>query len=431
MLRPGDAQVVERDPSIPGLRTLLDDEAFAAILRDMFPDAGVGAAAARYVRYKAGTSCLVAFDVDAATGQIQVYARAHRREAAGKLQGADKRAVSPGVLGEGRCVHPDLHLVVHVFPNDHELTGLPLLHDPAERAVIVRRLVRDRVDLRQAPMLALRYKPERRFVGLIGDRDQRAIVVKCYDDEGFRVATERAGLFRTTPDARVPAPAGSFARRRIMAWDWIAGPSVSSLALGGEGDLPARLCGRAIASLHAQTPILPGAYEPEQVSESMRVIVRDATALAPRLGERAAECAAALEPVLASLRLVRAPLHGDFSPEQVVMAADGRPALLDFDRAATGHPAYDLGTFAARLEHAGLRGALTRDTAERASAALIEGYLERAGSDAAPATRTFTAAALLLLALEPFRYRAPDWPDRTGAILTRTLELAGRESVPR
>src|SRR4051794_11653701 len=109
MLSPPEADLVRRDPALPGLATLLDPEAFATALRPRLPSEELMAARRDYVRYKPGMSCLVAYRVETARGVVDVSARAVRPDADDKLRKARGAAG-----GHGRFVLEDRAIVVSV-----------------------------------------------------------------------------------------------------------------------------------------------------------------------------------------------------------------------------------------------------------------------------------------------------------------------------
>lgn len=105
-----------------------------------------------------------------------------------------------------------------------------------------------------------------------------------------------------------------------------------------------------------------------------------------------------------------AQIHGDFSPDQVLLAAPGshKIRLIDFDRSAPGDPMQDLGSWAAacrRLNQPDLLHALLRGYSQNAP--VIPDRL-----------RYWEAWAHLLGAGDFFRRRATDWPAKTHHALT-------------
>jgi len=112
------------------------------------------------------------------------------------------------------------------------------------------------------------------------------------------------------------------------------------------------------------------------------------------------------------------PIHGDFDTDQVLFTSEG-VAILDFDEAAQGDPVADLGSFAARLEWAALRGDLSAGRAKVLTENLLEGYCRAAHCDLPAHFDLYKAAGLLRVAPHPFRNRLPDWPEQTQAIFDR------------
>ena len=85
MLSSPVADLVLRDPAIPGLATLLDTEALVARLRRHLPGVDLGTARVTYVKYKPGTNCLVSYRVEMGGTAIDVYAKAYRPDAQAQL----------------------------------------------------------------------------------------------------------------------------------------------------------------------------------------------------------------------------------------------------------------------------------------------------------------------------------------------------------
>ena len=79
MLSPCDAGLAGRDRSLPGLATLLDAEAFVALVRRAAPASAVRGARIEYVKYKPGVNCLVGYRLDVDGVLRDGYARALRR----------------------------------------------------------------------------------------------------------------------------------------------------------------------------------------------------------------------------------------------------------------------------------------------------------------------------------------------------------------
>jgi hypothetical protein len=66
-----------------------------------------------------------------------------------------------------------------------------------------------------------------------------------------------------------------------------------------------------------------------------------------------------------------------------------------------------------------LRGDLAPNRVRDVRKALLEGYVAESAADAPARIDLYNAVGLLRLAVDPFRYREPNWPDRIAIILSR------------
>jgi Ser/Thr protein kinase RdoA (MazF antagonist) len=137
-------------------------------------------------------------------------------------------------------------------------------------------------------------------------------------------------------------------------------------------------------------------------------------ALADPLRELAQRVAAQLlaEPATEST------IHGDFNAEQVLWDADGI-GIIDYDRACSGDPGADFGSFIARLEYEELAGLLPAGRIEEIGAGLLDGYCHRARCTRPARIELQVAAGLLRLMPHPFRNRDREWPERIEGLLHR------------
>ena len=173
-MRPEDRTLAARDAALPGLSLLLDDAAVASTLRERVPDAGVRGAKSSYIRYKHGTNCLVAFELDTVGGPRLAYGRTEHEDNEPKLRKAHAKARPDAVLVKDEAV------VVLLFPSDRRLRSLS--------------------KVMQTPATVLAYKPERRLVVRRGTR-----VLKAYAGDRFVAARDAAlpGLSLLLDDAAV------------------------------------------------------------------------------------------------------------------------------------------------------------------------------------------------------------------------------------
>lgn len=419
MLSRADAAVVRRDPALPGLATVLDPDALAATLRRLLPTADSGTARSTYVRYKPGTNCLVAYQLETDGVTVDVHAKAHRPDAEDKLRKAHERPARPGPLGPGRMILEDQAVVISTFPNDRELKALPHLADPEERRELLRRLVADRPGLWSGTIRRLRYKPERRYVARILADDGASVALKLYDESSFDAARANEATFESRGPLQLARQVGRSKRHRLLAFEWLPGrPLDEALADPSLEAEAGTTVGAALAELHSQEPTGLAYLTRDEEAMTLLALAPEIGFVCPDLVERVRNLAERLAGRLLREPPVNGPIHGDFYAAQVLVDGD-TAAILDLDRAVRGDPAADLGLFVAHLERDALRGRLCPSRLAAVRNALLDGY--RAAEPVASPARVgfYTAVGLLRLAPDPFRCREPDWPERTEAILDR------------
>jgi len=432
-----DQAVCARDRAVPGLAAVLDGDAFAELLRERLPDRAVDGSRPVYVRYKPGTSCLVLHEVASEGGVFHVYARAHARGQLAKAAKVRKRATARGALGEDGLLVASMLVAVYPFPNDRRLPGLTELADCERRRPMLERLLPAHPRLVAAPMRTLSYKPERRLVSMLEAPSGERAVLRAYAG-GFDRAAAAARELCSEGPLRVPRLLRGCADQRLLALEWLPGAPLGQACFEQRaGAAETALAGAALAALHRQdVPRLEPLGGGERAG-AVLAAARFAEAVCPELDGRAVELAARAAE-LAGQAPAACAVHGDFSPDQVLLDDRG-VAVLDLDEARRGDPVADLASYAAALELDCLRERLPAERAWALATALREGYASEAGAlsgrmttrsgtavAAAPLGGSALAAALLRLAPEPFRRRDPDWPRLTHALVERAGELLGR-----
>ena len=438
MLAPADAEVARRDAAVPGIALVLDPEALLARLQQRHPQAGLVAAEALYVRYKPATSCLVGYRLQrTGTGgpAVEVSAKAYRRgdgaKAAKTAQAvetaetgpAPTRSTGPGG-GWPVTAFTDELVVVAPAEADRDLPALARLARPDHRRRLLQALLPEAADLHDADPRCVRYKPERRWVGVVERDGVPVALVKAFG--AGELARARAGLaFAGRTGLVVPALLGTSKRACALAGSWLPGQPLSDLLTGvAPAPVPLPEVGAALAALHATRPRRLVREEPDADAMATTAAAASVTALVPRLAPAAVAAAASLCRRLADLPVRTAARHGDFSADQVVLGPGG-VGLIDFDNTAVGDPTADLGQFMGDLEAAEVDGRLAPGRARSLAADLVAGYEGAGGIVPQSALMLHAAAALVRRTVEPFRHRRPDWPLRTEELLDRVAELAG------
>jgi tRNA A-37 threonylcarbamoyl transferase component Bud32 len=417
MLSRADADVIGRDSVLPGLRTVLDPDEFAAVLGRQVPELAAAAPRIGYVRYKPGMSCLVGFHLAGSSTIPFVSAAAFHADARAKLAKAQARP--------GRFVRVKQSLVITLFPHDDKLTALARLEDPERRPRLLTKLMPDRPEHWAAAVELIRYKPDRRYVAkLTIDKIPRALI-KLYAPSGFDAAYRNARRFSAESYHR-PALIGISGRRRALVWNWMPGQPLTDLIQKIQVPLSSvGSAGAALAELHAQrSDDIP--QRSRQTEAASLVPVGEWLAhIHPKIAVQTRRLAQQLTNRIEQLPPQSRPLHGDFYANQVLV--DGsRVAIIDFDEAFAGDPAHDVGTFLAHLESNALRQHLAADRVLPVSEAFLNGYRDAARHRITnDRVALYTAAGLFRLAAHPFRARESHWPERTAALLARSERLLG------
>jgi streptomycin 6-kinase len=324
----------------------------------------------------------------------------------------------------------DSATVVSVFPNDSEVTALPMIGQPNGRPTVLKEMLPTRERLCRGAVETLAYTPERRFVAKLVGSDGSQAVVKAYSDRAYRSSFASRPSFVSRGPLRVAATLARSDRYRTVVLEWLGGRLLSEAMLDPGFDVSlAGGVGRSLAALHAQaltgrTRVTPGA-----TLESLRAEATKMGRLCPALHARACELAEQLGACLRDRPSVYRPLHGDFHARQVVLDADA-VAFLDFDGAFDGDPAFDLCSFLAGLARAVVRGSLAQRCAEHVAQALVDGYEAATGLAVQERMSLTLAVELFCLARRSFRGREPNWPEAMAAMLDRAEAATARASRP-
>jgi aminoglycoside phosphotransferase (APT) family kinase protein len=425
MLSPADELLIAREEGMPGLATLLDEEAFAGLLRTLCPAVEIGLVQATYVRYKPQTSCLVAYRLHVAGAETLVYAIAHAGDAQDKLAKAEQWCEIGSALGPGCLTVATLGLVIYGFPTDRELKALHKLADPTTRQQLFERLLPDSPQFWKSDLIHLRYKPERRYVARL-QAEGRQVLVKFYNVHDYPNAALAARAFSSKQALHVVPLLGHSDKYQVQAWAWLAGQPLDEALPSTPGTakmLHQVAC--ALAMLHGKKRSRLMPYPPAAEIAAVQMAAAAVAAICPQWTVRAQDLAGRLTQQFESTTFRPCAIHSDFSADQVLLLDDERVVLLDLDNAGMGDPMSDLGAFVAKLKQDALHGLLPRARADHLVGEFVQAYRSLA-PHTWDATRfyTQTAARLLRLASEPFRQRKANWVDAVEATLHLAEEIS-------
>jgi Ser/Thr protein kinase RdoA (MazF antagonist) len=418
MLSSADAELVARDPAIPGLELLLDEAAMLDQLQAQMPAAALEKARRYYIRYKPGMNCLVRYVLEGKDGKLEIYAKTHGPDAAIKLAKAERRHVTEAFPGQGHLLLPQYGVVVSLFPNDSKLKALQRLGEPGQREALFQRILPDKPALHNPDVETLQYKPERRFVACLHGQGGEKAVMKLYDRVAFIKTYASTGFLESVNNTEFPRLLGTSAKHQALVSEWVEGQRLSDIYTARDFDsgLIGTL-GQRLADFHrpGSGEILPRRI-PGQKAPALLAIAETLDILLPELAARAHTLAREIATQLQSLTTVSRLLHGDFYARQVLCTAYGIQ-FIDIDDVCYGHPAEDIGLFLAHIEREVANKKMLSGQAGLIEQCLLEGYSSSRGKELQSAIELYTATGLLQLVHHPFRNCEPDWPERMERIL--------------
>ncbi len=267
----------------------------------------------------------------------------------------------------------------------------------------------DEAEGRPVQWQILRYNPRRRLVAVVDAGHSPKVVRVAAGGADQLLATALRWRSLGLPVTNV-SPLG---RRH----------SATIAPLWGVGDLTeypyepaAQRAGEAVAQLHrAPRHESCGDRPHADPAGAAAALGRIAPWLAARADQLALRCSSQLRPTLSS---TAAEIHGDLSPDQVILAAAAshKVRIIDLDRAGCGHPMRDIGSWVATCRHSGTPELIDAFLAGYATGA----PLEPADLDA------WEAYAHLSRATDFFRHRESDWPRQTVHALNLAEEALNR-----
>ena len=420
MLLNSDRQVVNQDDLLSGLALLLNEKRLLSFLNRAWPQHRIETLTTTYLNYKPSVRCLAGYLGQTSDGPLLLHAKAFTAEE--YVQVRPIAEAKADVTPSPPCLLDDQCVAVWRFPFDRKLVGLADLASPERRARWLRKRFPHEPALWEADLETLRYKPERRYVGKLTGTDRAAVLVKAYDPLDFENAWRAVKTVQTWTVREplvVSRPLGHSKVRRIIVSQWLVGQPLDK-GLTGTDFTAHRLreVGAALAEFHR-----PGRGHLAQASRegaamSVLAAANAAAWLCPDLAQRLRRLAPRVAAELLAQPALQRPIHGDFSADQVLVAAHGI-GIIDYDQTRVGDPAADFGTFIAQLERNEICGALPAGRAGEIAEALSDGYCRQAQCAQPSKTDLYVAAGLLRLAPHGFRNRLADWPTHIENVLQR------------
>ena len=362
----------------------------------------------RRLRYKAGTSAVLGFDLTTDYGGVAstqpCVASAFADDSAAKVEKSRLQAPPHVLLAQDL----ERHALVTTAEGDRALPLLPRLGQPDGLVRLVSRLLPDASDTAGTRTRTIRHNPGRRWVGTLERTDHPTLLLRAYDGSASlarAVACYRELAHNPAPTPKLVARSHSFA---VLAVTWVDGVDL--------GRTPGRTdlwhgAGRELARLHDGPRAGLRHAAPGSDVAAVHAAGRQIAALVPELADDVVSTARTTARELQHLPSGSVAIHGDFSPDQVVTGPDGVISFIDLDAARLGTAAHDLGCLtASTMVCAEATGTVARG--QEQLAAFLAGYGEVRSPPDAFAVALHTVAFRLRKAVDPFRECAPTWREQ-------------------
>ena len=410
--------VIDRDPALSGLAILLSPDTLAARLEQAL-QAQVTVQKLSYLRYKPGQSCRAGYQlvIDGQARMISI--RAYHRDS-NKYQKALQTLPKVSKPVPGVIAFDDERLIVNSFPSDPELPAISQLMSADTSPQLLSKLLPQDLQLQQASITTLRYKPARRLVGRLDNDGLPKALIKIYNDKDFQQAL--TAIRNNRPGNYKLAKLLGFSRRsRIVASQWLSGDPLNSLwTTEVRATKGMQQTAEALYGFHGQTGNRLSLLKPDTLIQSLVMLAHDLSFILPDLEPRVMALAQALAKELKELPEVFVPIHGDFSSDQVICHKD-KIAIIDLDEARLGHPAYDLGIFVAQLRREAIFERLRPQSVTLFCNTFLDSYPARL-----PAVELFTALGLFRLAPHCFRQQLHNWSHKSELLIAAAEQALQR-----
>ena len=177
-----------------------------------------------------------------------------------------------------------------------------------------------------------------------------ALYIKVYRKHlDASAARNLAALSNAKFEFRTPLVAAHYARRRSIVMTEVPGTQLDA-SLTASGPEVFASVGEALASLHASDLRSPALWTPDGELTRLELAIQDLESALPVLAGPLRELQARLQARREQLEFdAAAPIHGNLFGDQILIDADGRVGIVDWDDLCQGDPLYDVGRLIAHV----------------------------------------------------------------------------------
>ena len=417
-----DAQLINRNRKIPGLRILLNPNLFKNVLQRVAPETEWGEVKAQHISFEQSENCLVSYNVETPGATLQMYAKAYGGPSSRQeLKNANDKAEFVRAKGKKSYILQDPAISIHHFPDDGKLGILQKLSKSETRIGLLDDLLAENKHFRQGAINGLRYMPEQKFVAKVLVTENVNAVLKVYSESDFLPALNGAEAFNSTELIGIPKRLGACPRRLTQVFEWMPGvPLINILCSPMVNFDHLKMAGISLATLHSQEvwglEHSTGEKEIKVLKENVHHLAELNPDLLPQLKTLLTKIGKRL---IKGPQLIR-PCHGSFNAHKLLFDNDkDKINILGFDKAIFGDPAMDIGLFFAHLDKDVFDRRLSAMDAESCKNIFLEGYRKILKPPSTTRLETYQAMGLISLAIGPFQNREPAWFEKIKNIINK------------
>jgi len=419
MLSDSDAELVRNDPDIPGLRLLLDADAFGKKVAQHWPQLQLTRIEALQVRYEKSQQCLAAFRLYSKDTVIRVYAKAYHRDIAPmELLNAKAKRYAAGDEGMTVRILSDFGLVIYASPNDKILSKLIHTYDPDQLYDLLRTIFPLQPTWWNGHLETIGYSPERCCVAKLVAQNKAQAIIKFYAPDIYNDLIEHNQGLCSITGIGMPNILGYSHEYHAIGFEWLPGVLLNKVMMREDKNslIALRMTGKTLARFHQEANgKVEQILDHNSHTSTLQQQAKQLSQLSDYLSAPAHELAQILSERLHQEEAISKVIHGSFHYRHALVSKRGI-SILDLDTLALGDPTSDLGHFIAQLERNSLRGMLSPERTKHFTAAFLKGY----GETNIARVELYTAIALFKLAANPFIYREEQWLSHTQAMIQQS-----------
>ena len=425
--------ISNEEKNISGLKIILNKHLLTQYLKDYLETITTKNLQMTYIRYKPGMNWLVNYEFNNQEHKINIYAKAHGTDKEIKIQKSIKRKNAVMYDIPGRIHFKDEGVVFCVFPNDNKLKYLRLLENKESRKELLNNIFPDNYERWDSYIKFLRYKPERRFVGILSKNSVNFALLRFYTKYDFYKSIKIARLLQSR-NLNIPKLLGYSEKFQVLSVGWINGKPLSDIlmkdvSLGVKNIYDT---GIELSKFHSCNIIDEDIttdsfsfrdYNNDDNQNTFVSLVDQMKLICPKNMSTILEISNFLIKkfsVLSSMSLKEKKnviIHGDFYAKQVIIDDHHKKiSFIDLDEVCIGNPLIDVGNFIAHLYYMVITKRLTKENLKLFINQFICGYKNGIKDNIFDNLTLYVITGLFHLLPHSFRHCEINWIEQTDQI---------------